>query len=73
MTQSLLDRTLAERIRARLREMNMSQAEFGRRMGLGVDATSRRMCGKTRFKADEIPRAAEILDVPAAELLLQED
>lgn len=72
MEQSTLDRKVADRIRERLRELEMSQAELARRLGLGVDAMSFRMRGKTAFKAAEIPRVAEVLGIPAAELLGEE-
>lgn len=69
MTQDVLDRKIAMRIRNRLRERGMSQAALARQMDMGVDALSRRMRGKSRFKWAEVKTAAAILQMKPGELL----
>lgn len=61
--------TVPETIRRRLAELDMSQSELAREVGMRDAKLSRRMCGDVEFRADELQQIADVLDMPMAELL----
>jgi transcriptional regulator with XRE-family HTH domain len=64
--------TVSERIRRRLIDLDKTQAALAREVGMRDAKLSRRMCGDVEFRADELTRIAEALDMPVAELLDEE-
>lgn len=55
-------------LRGRIIARYKTQAAFAAAMGLAESALSARLCNSIMFKADEIKRAAELLEIPDAEI-----
>ena len=60
---------VAAAVRAEAARSRVSQSRIAATLDLSQAAVSRRMSGVTPFELDELPKVAEILDVPLSHLL----
>jgi lambda repressor-like predicted transcriptional regulator len=61
--------SVSDRVLAVLEQSGMTRAELAQRAGMSPFALSRRLVGKTKWKAEELPEIAEALQVSVAELI----
>src|SRR5690625_4922722 len=64
---------IAKFIERRLNELNMSQAEYARRVGVNRSTISRYYNGTRKINMDEIPKLAKPLGLEPEDLLFEED
>lgn len=66
-------KTLSHRIEFLRRERHMSQAEFGRLLGITQATASRKLNGQIPFSTDEVLRCAIVFGVSTEALYGRED
>jgi transcriptional regulator with XRE-family HTH domain len=60
---------VAEEVRAALARRRIKQTTLAEKLGLSQPAISRRLAGEIEFSITELTLAAELLEVPLADLL----
>lgn len=60
---------VSSNVRAEMARRGVTQARLAHQLGMAQQSLSRRLRGDTLFSVDELLRIANVLDVPAGELL----
>ena len=55
------------KLRARIREMYVTEGRFAEELGVSQVSISRKFNGKSQFSSDDIRRWCELLEIPVAD------